>query len=387
MREILVSIYLIHVKIWFSFFKLFPTKKKTVLVSSFGDNIYFVWKEVLEKTDDDVVILKIPGSKGNFIPNPRTKVIHFDMMRMPLSFILGVYHLATSRFIFIDNYFGFLSATPFKKGVTCVQLWHANGAIKQFGLKDPSIQFRTERAYKRFRKVYSRFHRIVVGSDEMAEIFKQAFHVEDNIILKTGIPRTDIFFNNEQINKLKDKLFNKYPMIKKKKVILYTPTFRDQQLRRHSIKLNIKKLYEELKDDYVFMLRLHPAIMKKYENNYPDFIVDVSDYPDANHLLFVTDILISDYSSIPFEYALLEKPMIFYPYDLDEYKVSRGFWKNYEEMVPGPIAKNTDELINLIKEEQVDLSHIKEFSKKWNKYNDGFASERLINYLYKDKKF
>ena len=76
MREILVSIYLIHVKIWFSFFKLFPTKKKTVLVSSFGDNIYFVWKEVLEKTDDDVVILKIPGSKGNFIPNPRTKVIH-----------------------------------------------------------------------------------------------------------------------------------------------------------------------------------------------------------------------------------------------------------------------------------------------------------------------
>ena len=385
MREFLVSAYLFHVKFWFTLFKVFSVKQKTVFVSSFGDNIHFVCEKVLNVTNDDVIILQVPESKYQFESNSRTKVIPFHMTKTPLSFIRGIYHLATSRFVFIDNYFGFLSSTSFKKDVTCVQLWHANGAIKRFGLEDPLIKFRTEKAFKRFRGVYSRFHRVVVGSDEMAYIFKQAFGVEDDVILKTGMPRTDIFFDYTKQDKIKEMLHDKYPMIQNRKVVLYAPTFRAQQLKRHSIRLNIKKLYEECKDDFVLMLRLHPAIMNRYKNNYPDFIIDVSDYPDANHLLFLTDILVTDYSSIPFEYALLEKPMIFYPYDLEEYKTTSGLWKEYDEMVPGPIAYNTDELIELIKGDHKDLSHIKKFSKRWNKYNDGKSTERLVDYLYDEK--
>src|SRR5699024_1500932 len=93
----------------------------------------------------------------------------------PISWIRSIYHLATARVIFIDNYFGFLAATSFKENVTCVQLWHAAGAIKQFGLKDPSNQYRSKRANQRFKKVYKQFHQIVVGSEKMADIMKESF--------------------------------------------------------------------------------------------------------------------------------------------------------------------------------------------------------------------
>lgn len=380
-REILVTLYLLHFKFWFNLFKLLPLKEKTTFVSSFGDNIQFVWNQVLQETKHETVVLQT-NVGHQFEENERTKLYTFSLLYKPITYIKGIYHLATSRVVFIDNYFGFLSAANFKKSVTCVQLWHANGAIKQFGLKDPSIQFRSQRAHKRFLRVYDQFHRVVVGSDEMVGIFELAFGLDRERMLTTGIPRTDIFFNQEKMTEVSEYVKSIYEIPNDKKVIMYAPTFRDQQLRRHSIKLNIKKFYEELKDDYVLLLRLHPAILRQYHNNYPDFIIDVSSYSDMNHLLFISDYLITDYSSIPFEYALLNRPMIFYPYDLDEYSETRGFWEDYEELVPGPIAKNTNELIDLLKRNEFDLEVVKDFSQRWNRYNDGEASQKLVETIY-----
>ncbi|PKR77779.1 CDP-glycerol--glycerophosphate glycerophosphotransferase [Halalkalibacillus sediminis] len=382
-RELAIILYLFSVKITFILFKLSPQRKKTVFISSFGDNVFFVWEKVLRETDHETVILQLPGTKGEFEEDRRTSVIKFDFAKNFRGFIKGVYHLATCKVVFIDNYYGLLAATPFKENVKCIQLWHANGAIKRFGLKDPSIRFRSEKAYKRFRSVYKRFDYITVGSDRMEDIFREAFYVEKEVMLKTGIPRTDIFYDEPLKEKISEELNEKYPMISGNKVILYAPTFRDQQLKKHSIKLDIKKIYQELKEDHVLLIRLHPAILKGYNNNYPDFIIDVSEYPDANHLLFITDYLITDYSSIPFEFSLLEKPMIFYPYDLDEYKQSRGFWEDYDLLVPGPIADNTDDIIRLIKENDFDLEELRHFSDKWNQYNDGHASQKLISEIYK----
>lgn len=381
-RELFVFAYLTYVKIFFSLFSLFPQKKKTVFVSSFGDNVMFVFEKVINLADDQIVILQVPGTKGTFTPDARTKVLYFDMFRRPLTFLRGIYHLATCRVVFIDNYYGFLAATPFGENVICVQLWHANGAVKRFGLKDPSIHFRSRRAYKRFKSVYSRFHRIVAGSEKMAKVFQQAFDVNDDVILRTGVPRTDLFFDDEKKEEMVHRLRQQYPLIKGKQVILYAPTFRDSQLKNYSIQLNIKKLYEALHDQYALLLRLHPAVMNQYENNYPDFVIDGSEYPDVNHLLLIADYLITDYSSIPFEFSLLGKPMIFYAYDLEDYAETRGFWEDYETFVPGPIAKNTDELIHLLKHHSFDPAVIQKFSKEWNEYNDGHASEKLVLAIY-----
>src|SRR5699024_8243043 len=144
-----------------------------------------------------------------------------------------------------------------------------------------------------------------------------------------------------------------------KKIILYAPTYRDNGMDISNIALNLEKLYTALSDNYVLFIRMHPTVQTEELNYYPDFIVNVSGETDLNALLVCVDILVTDYSSIPFEFALLHKPIIFYAYDLNEYAKTRGFWDLYEDVVPGPIVKTTDEIINVI---HADRFHMKQIS-------------------------
>src|SRR5690625_7135246 len=132
---------------------------------------------------------------------------------------------------------------------------------------------------------------------------------------------------------------------------MYAPTYRDGEFNPVNLQIDLEQIYEHFKHDYVLFLRLHPAVNSKFRNKYPDFIYYVSNYFSINHLLLGTDILITDYSSIPFEFSLLNKPMIFYAYDLDEYIIKRGIWKDYTNQVPGPVVTTTKELIQVIKKQ------------------------------------
>src|SRR5699024_10984504 len=115
---------------------------------------------------------------------------------------------------------------------------------------------------------------------------------------------------------------------------------------------------------------------------YPDFVYNVSNEYNINHLLLITDILITDYSSIPFEFALLQKPMVFFAYDIDEYADARGFWDNYDKLVPGPIVENTDDLIDILKTGKYDIEQLEPFSNGWTQHSDGNSSERWTKAIY-----
>src|SRR5699024_4551859 len=134
--------------------------------------------------------------------------------------------------------------------------------------------------------------------------------------------------------------------------------------------------------EYVLFLRLHPAVEGEFENKYPGFIYNVSNYPNINHLLVGADILITDYSSIPFEFSLMNKPMIFYAYDYKDYARDSGVWEDYIEEVTGPVVTNTKELIQVIKEESYFIERVQPFAEDWNKYSEGNSSEQLIHTLY-----
>ncbi|MCQ2008798.1 CDP-glycerol glycerophosphotransferase family protein [Sporolactobacillus sp. STSJ-5] len=304
-------------------------------------------------------------------------VIPFETMNI-WQFVRSAYHLATAKLVVVDNYFGFLSVVNFKKDVLCIQLWHACGAFKTFGLKDHSVTFRSARARARFSTVYRHFDKIVVGSDAMEAIFRQSFGLGDAHFIHLGIPRTDLFFDLKKQAEIKDSL-NK--MSSGKKIILYAPTFRDQPLEELGLDLN--RMEEELSKDYVLILRLHPSDRGKMINLSWDhkFLIDGSKWNSVNELLLGTDLLVTDYSSIPFEFALLNRPMIFFPYDLNSYEKNRGLWENYEQMVPGPVANSTDEVIRLIKRDTFDLRQIAAFSEKWNRYSTGQSSSKIVDYL------
>ncbi|KAF0825005.1 CDP-glycerol glycerophosphotransferase family protein [Cytobacillus firmus] len=384
-RELVISVYLLIFKWLFNLLKLLPLENKVVFLITFGDNSRYVFEEMKnQEIPVDTVVLYKGSSIRHFQNYKEISAIPFESANL-INVIKSIYHLATSKYIFVDNYFGVLSVTDFKEEVTCVQLWHASGAIKKFGLEDESNKFRSKRANERFQRVYRNFHKVVVGSDVMANIFMKAFNIPSEGILRTGIPRTDFFYNLNLQNELISKLVKENPELKYKKKILYAPTYRDNELNSFHLELDLRKMHEELGDDHIILLRLHPAIKcdVKFSELYPGFVFDYSSSKyDINELLLISNFLISDYSSIPYEYSLLNRPMIFFAYDLEAYKKERGLWDQYESMLPGPVVSNTSDIIDLIKENKFNFDLINEYAKKWNKYSNGKSSEKLIKYLF-----
>ncbi|ASN04117.1 CDP-glycerol glycerophosphotransferase family protein [Virgibacillus necropolis] len=384
-RELAITMYLFVFRTLFNMFSLFPQKKKTVFVASFGDNILFTLKELEKQVDDQVIILKTSQCKVDFGQASISKELTFKLSHL-FKWIQSIYHLATADKVFVDNYYGFLAVTDFKPNVQCIQLWHAAGAIKQFGLKDPSIKDRTPRAYERFLQVYQRFTHVVVGSEKMATIFRESFGLSNEAISRTGIPRSDFFYDTTKMREVGRELKASFPVINRKKVILYAPTYRDDQLNEAKIALDIQKLEDKFSDQYVLFLKLHPAIKREFYNAHSNFVYDVSDMADLNELLVITDILITDYSSIPFEFSLLERPMIFFAYDKEEYANTVGFWEDYETLVPGSVVGTTEEIIEIIDKENFDPTQVREFAKQWNQYSRGNSSKNLVKALYTEEK-
>src|SRR5699024_10688131 len=223
-REVAISIYLALFRLIFTICKMFPQKEKTVCVSSFGDNIHYSTQSLRSISDQDIIYLKdrsctypFDTSIGTFIP--------FTMMH-PIAYIRSIYHLATATTILTDNYFGFFAAAPFKSGTLCIQLWHAVGALKQFGLNDPAIAKRSDKAIERFRQVYDTFDYVIVGSEKMGTIFRENFGLSHERLRRAGIPRTDLFYDENAMNRMRQDMIDRYPETRGKKVILYAPTFR-----------------------------------------------------------------------------------------------------------------------------------------------------------------
>jgi teichoic acid glycerol-phosphate primase len=380
-REMAIAIYLAVFSFIFRLSKVSSLKNKVTFVVSFSENNKSIYKEMLrQEYSCRTIFLTTEKMYSSFMKIENSTTLLFEMKK-PIDFIRSIYHLATSKVVFVDNYYGFLSKSNFKTGVECIQLWHANGAIKKFGLKDSSIEVRSEKALKRFKSVYQRFTKVIVGSDEMAAIFKQAFDIEDQRIVRTGIPRTDVFFDDSVKRKVKGKFLGRYPFLENKKVILYSPTYRENELIDFKLNIDLYKLANKFDEEYILLLKLHPAIKNRFEipSDLSGFIYDFSNNPSLNELLFITDILITDYSSIPFEYTLLDRPVIFYLYDFEEYKRERGIWDGFLEYLPGPIAENTDDIIRLIEEYSFDLERIHSFADRWNQYSKGKSSKNVVD--------
>lgn len=383
-KELIITIYLLAFKLVFNFFKLFPLKHKITFVITFGDNSKYIYDEIKRQQQEiEVVVLYEGASRVYFEEYDEVKKIPFESLNF-MQIIKSIYHLATSKYIIVDNYFGFLATTDFRKGAECLQLWHASGAIKKFGLEDQSVQYRSERAKKRFNKVYSKFDKVVIGSDIMGNTFIRSFNIPKEKLLKTGVPRTDFFYKEALHSEIIKGMVRENEALKNKKKILYAPTYRDNELDHFEMKLELDLLYKELGEDYIILLRLHPAIKTKtnYADLYPGFVLDYSSSKyDINHLLLIADYLITDYSSIPYEFSLLNKPIIFFAYDLEKYSLERGLVENYDQMVPGPVVKETNDVIKLIKENQFDMQQLKAYANKWNKYSKGYSSHNVVNYL------
>ncbi|QHQ75006.1 CDP-glycerol glycerophosphotransferase family protein [Bacillus pumilus] len=295
----------------------------------------------------------------------------------PLHLIQCIYTMFKSKVVVTDNYFLMTSVLRKRPSTTCIQVWHANGALKKFGLEDASNSERSPRDIKRFKRVYASFDYIVTGSNHMREIFKSSFGVNDERFLPTGVPMTDLYYDQRR-HSLKR---NDFP--KGKKILLYAPTYRDFAMDGLILPFSKEQLQTELNGDYILLVKLHPAVkhLAKAETD-DEWIFDVSDQP-LYPLLRVCDVLITDYSSIVFEYALLEKPVLFFTYDLDTYREKRGLVDRYEDIIPGKACVTQNMLLKelLHLKESDHQRQIKTFAEEWNQYSEGRSSEQLLSFI------
>lgn len=235
-----------------------------------------------------------------------------------------------------------------------------------------------------------RYDYLLSPSPFASEKFRSAFNLnklgKDNIIIETGYPRNDFLVNHTKEDV--DSIIESLNIPKDKKIILYAPTFRDDQFEEgtgyvYNLSVDFDRLQEELSDEYIMLFRAHYFVANRFDfNKYQGFIYNVSDLDDINRLYVISDLLITDYSSVFFDYAILKRPIIFYMYDLDKYaNAIRGFYIDINEL-PGKIVTETEELIECIKKEDfIDKEKYDRFNGKYNLLDDGKASKRVSKLL------
>ncbi len=294
------------------------------------------------------------------------------------------YELARAEIIMLDNIFLPFAYLKRKKGTKVIQLWHGTGSIKKFG-QDVN-QGKLKELEKRAN---ANITHLIVSSQATVEQYIGAFGVNKEVVYPIGLPRTDELFHRmkklELTKKNPDKevIYHKYGIPEDKKLILYAPTFRDNEADNTKLLELISELSKELPQEYYLGLRLHPHIADKFAREHLDQrICQFSFEKDLNGLLMASDILITDYSSIIFEYCITKQPMIFYAFDINEFSdVGRGFYCDYENYVPGPVAYRCSDVLNIIHNKEYQNYNIEAFLRESYIYADGNATERLIDLI------
>ena len=292
------------------------------------------------------------------------------------------YYLASSKVILIDDYIRSVYEIRKRKDNYLIQVWHACGAFKAFGFSRLS----KEGCWPQDSRSHRTYDYCLVSSRKVAKHYAEAFGMNIDRVIATGVPRTDIFFDEAYKSEIRAKIFSTYPMLKDKKVILFAPTFRGSSKKEGNYphyRFDYKKIFESFGDEYRIIIKHHPHVNNKpvIENEYKDRVIDLSKNEELNELLFVTDILITDYSSVIFEAALLDIPMLFYAFDLDEYISRRGFYCEYISFIPGKLVENMDEIIDALMVGDFEADKIIEFKKDFFDDLDGKSGKRASEFI------
>jgi CDP-glycerol glycerophosphotransferase len=287
---------------------------------------------------------------------------------------------------------------PKPRNTVYVQTWHGT-PLKKLGLDIGEIHMPgtdTSEYQSNFIKESEKWDHLVSPNAYSSEIFKRAFHFKGNMI-ESGYPRNDVLSNYEQADLVSIK--EKLNIPAHKKIMLYAPTWRDNEFYekgkyKFEFQFDLDKWKEEFGQEWVLLSRMHYLVAENFDfSAHEGTVYDVSSHPDIRELYLVSDLLITDYSSVFFDYAILNRPIIFFMYDLENYRDQlRGFYMNIQEDAPGPIVQTESELFDAIKEldgaDMLESQKFKEFKNKFSSWEDGQAASRVVDVLLKrqDKK-
>lgn len=363
-----------------------PVDGKTIVFESFAGKGYsdspkYIYEKMYKEHPEYTYYWVLNKPDDFDIPGPAIKV-----KRLSKEF----YHAYATAKFWVSN-----ARIPLylikKPDQVYIQTWHGT-PLKRLGndMKVVRMPGTTTPAYKyNFKKETDRWDYLISPNRYSSNIFKSAFWMDEERIIESGYPRNDILTTKkddvEFINDIKRRL--NIPL--DKKVIMYAPTWRDDEFikkgkYRFELKIDLENLEKTIGHDTVVLLRMHYLVASAIDiSSYRGFAYDVSSYPDISELYLATDLLITDYSSVFFDFGILKRPQVFFSYDLAKYKDDlRGFYLDYYKDLPGPIYEDAYSMAMVLKDIDVLESKYKtelnRFHERFCNLEDGQAADRIV---------
>ncbi|WP_051348508.1 bifunctional glycosyltransferase/CDP-glycerol:glycerophosphate glycerophosphotransferase [Peribacillus kribbensis] len=360
-----------------NFFKKLSVKPNWVLFEShmgkqYSDSPKYIYEEMRKSHPQYKFIWSFENPDAVEVPGNVVKVKRRSLKHY--------YYLVRSKF-WVDNQ-GIAHLTRKKKDQVYVQTWHGT-PLKRMGYDQKKLPSDEELA--KLRVQTNAWDYFVSPNPYSTEIFKRAFRYGGEII-ESGYPRNDIVIQKPQdvIQKVK----NHFRLSPEKKVVLFAPTFRDWDPNSFQKTLrDIQTLSQSVSEDTVVLLRLHYLLSERIgSKDLPSNIKNASTYQDIQELYLIADSLVTDYSSVMFDYALLERPIILYTYDLEEYLSRRGTYFDLVEKAPGPVCRSIEEVIAFINDPQKLQAFdpaLHSFAEEFGSIEDGHAAQKVIERVFK----
>ncbi len=282
-----------------------------------------------------------------------------------------------------------------KKNQVYLQTWHGT-PLKRLGhdieAPEDATFYRSGASFEQMTRSYDidveRYNYMISPNEFCTEVFQTAFGIDRDRLIQTGYPRNDFITNasKEDVKNIKEK----YNLPTDKKIILYAPTWRDNSFTRSGytfeLEANFRKWKEVLSDEYIVVFKPHYLIVNTCSDD-PElegFLYSIAAEAEINELYVISDVLITDYSSVFFDYAVLNRPVYFYMYDLESYKDElRGFYLDIYKDLPGQIYEDELNMLTDIKNQVYDYDYLETFNKRFNGEQDGNCSQKVINILFK----
>ena len=293
---------------------------------------------------------------------------------------LAYFYLLTSRVVVTDDYVRYMSAVKLRKGQSLVQIWHACGAFKKFGLDAPSSRTEAEE-----KSLHSQYTAVAVTSEKCRKFYAGAFGISEDICLPLGLPRTDKLFTDKA--KMRENILEKYPEFEGKRIYLYCPTFREENGEKAVFdpQLDWSAISNSLGEDEIFIIRRHPIMDYRLTDTEYSNIIDLTEESTLD-LTAASDVIITDYSSVIYDACLLSVPSVFYCPDVKKYE--RGFYLNFPDDLPGELVTDGGALLDAVRnaKENPPADRIEKFISEQMEACDGKSAERVAALIEKSLK-
>ena len=369
---ILIKLGIFIFNLIYSVLKLLPQKKKITIISRQSDN-----------PSIDIILLRDKISELE--PGYTVAVLCRKLEKSPLKAIgyffhmlRQLYYFAVSEAVILDSYCILASILHHRKNLLIIQMWHSVGTMKKFGYSILDKPEGSSSRMARLMKMHENYDFILAAGDGYKAHLAEAFNYPESKIVTLPLPRVELLKSEEYGESVRKRIFSAYPQLKDKKNIVYVPTFRKADDKGLSAAL--RSLCSSVDySKYNLIVKVHPLT----EIDLPEDTGALKDSIFSSfEMLFAADMVISDYSCIIYEAAVLGKPVYLYAYDYREYMADRDIYMDYMAEMPGPVSGDATSLMSAINSEAYDYSKLRSFLNKYVYMGSSHETEDIVRFIF-----